>query len=150
MMSINAVKGVEVGAGFGAASLSGEENADQMRAGNDGPLFLSNNNGGVAGGISTGQDLIVRIAIKPTSSILNEVQSVTRDGERCRRAHQGPPRPLRRHPRRARGRVDDGLRAGRPETAPPRPDRKLNPEFKKSPRRRSTGDSVFPLERWEA
>ncbi|KCZ85656.1 chorismate synthase [Hyphomonas adhaerens MHS-3] len=81
MMSINAVKGVEVGAGFGAASLSGEENADQMRAGNDGPLFLSNNNGGVAGGISTGQDLIVRIAIKPTSSILNEVQSVTRDGE---------------------------------------------------------------------
>jgi chorismate synthase len=81
MMSINAVKGVEIGAGFGAASLSGEENADQMRAGNDGPLFLSNNNGGVAGGISTGQDLIVRIAIKPTSSILNEVQSVTRDGE---------------------------------------------------------------------
>jgi chorismate synthase len=81
MMSINAVKGVEIGAGFGAASLSGEENADQMRAGNDGPFFLSNNNGGVAGGISTGQDLIVRIAIKPTSSILNEVQSVTRDGE---------------------------------------------------------------------
>ncbi|WP_375209567.1 chorismate synthase [Hyphomonas jannaschiana] len=81
MMSINAVKGVEIGAGFGAASLSGEENADQMRAGNDGPLFLSNNNGGVAGGISTGQDVIVRIAIKPTSSILNEVQSVTRDGE---------------------------------------------------------------------
>jgi len=52
-----------------------------MRAGNDGPLFLSNNNGGVAGGISTGQDVIVRIAIKPTSSILNEVKSVTRDGE---------------------------------------------------------------------
>jgi len=52
-----------------------------MRAGNDGPLFLSNNNGGVAGGISTGQDVIVRIAIKPTSSILNEVKSITRDGE---------------------------------------------------------------------
>jgi len=82
MMSINAAKGVEIGAGFAAASLSGEENADQMRAGNeDGPRFLSNNNGGVAGGISTGQDIVVRLAIKPTSSILNEVQSITRDGE---------------------------------------------------------------------
>lgn len=82
MMSINAAKGVEIGAGFAAASLSGEENADQMRAGNDdGPRFLSNNNGGVAGGISTGQDVVVRLAIKPTSSILNEVQSITRDGE---------------------------------------------------------------------
>lgn len=82
MMSINAAKGVEIGAGFAAASLSGEDNADQMRAGNeDGPRFLSNNNGGVAGGISTGQDIVVRLAIKPTSSILNEVQSITRKGE---------------------------------------------------------------------
>jgi chorismate synthase len=82
MMSINAAKGVEIGAGFAAASLSGEENADQMRSGNeDGPRFLSNNNGGVAGGISTGQDVVVRLAIKPTSSILNEVQSITRGGE---------------------------------------------------------------------
>jgi len=82
MMSINAAKGVEIGAGFASASLSGEENADQMRAGSeDGPRFLSNNNGGVAGGISTGQDVVVRLAIKPTSSILNEVQSITRDGE---------------------------------------------------------------------
>ncbi|MEO0785090.1 MAG: chorismate synthase [Pseudomonadota bacterium] len=82
MMSINAAKGVEIGAGFAAASLSGEDNADQMRAGNeDGPRFLSNNNGGVAGGISTGQDIVVRLAIKPTSSILNEVQSITREGE---------------------------------------------------------------------
>ena len=81
MMSINAVKGVEVGAGFGAASLSGEENADQMRAGNDGPLFLSNNNGGVAGGISTGQDLIIRIAIKPTSSILTPRRTITKSGD---------------------------------------------------------------------
>ncbi|MEM1150872.1 MAG: chorismate synthase [Pseudomonadota bacterium] len=82
MMSINAAKGVEIGAGFAAASLSGEENADQMRAGNEeGPRFLSNNNGGVAGGISTGQDVVVRLAIKPTSSILNEVQSITREGE---------------------------------------------------------------------
>ncbi len=81
MMSINAAKGVEIGAGFAAASLSGEENADEMRASNDGVRFLSNNNGGVAGGISTGQDVVVRIAIKPTSSILTPVQSVTRDGE---------------------------------------------------------------------
>jgi len=82
MMSINAAKGVELGAGFGAASLSGEENADEMRAGNeDGPRFLSNNNGGVAGGISTGQPVVLRLAIKPTSSILNEVKSITKDGE---------------------------------------------------------------------
>ncbi|MEL7547347.1 MAG: chorismate synthase [Pseudomonadota bacterium] len=81
MMSINAAKGVEIGAGFESAILSGEENADQMRMGNDGIRFLSNNNGGVAGGISTGQDVIVRIAIKPTSSILTERQSVTSDGQ---------------------------------------------------------------------
>lgn len=81
MMSINAAKGVEIGAGFASAGLSGEDNADQMRSGNDGPRFLSNNNGGVAGGISTGQPVVVRLAIKPTSSILTSVQSVTRDGE---------------------------------------------------------------------
>ncbi|MEO0722795.1 MAG: chorismate synthase [Pseudomonadota bacterium] len=81
MMSINAVKGVEIGAGFDAARLSGETNADRMRGGNeDGPRFLSNNNGGVAGGISTGQAIVARIAIKPTSSILTPVESVTRDG----------------------------------------------------------------------
>ena len=81
LMSINAVKGVEIGAGFGAATLSGEANADQMREGNGGPRFLSNNNGGVAGGISTGQPIVAHIAIKPTSSILSEVQSITRDGK---------------------------------------------------------------------
>ena len=81
MMSINAAKGVEIGAGFRAAALRGEDNADEMRMGNDGPRFLSNNNGGVAGGISTGQPVVVRLAIKPTSSILNEVQSITKDGE---------------------------------------------------------------------
>ncbi|NBC21579.1 MAG: chorismate synthase [Alphaproteobacteria bacterium] len=81
LMSINAVKGVEIGAGFAAASLTGEENADTMRAGEEGPAFGSNNNGGVAGGISTGQPLVARIAIKPTSSILTPVESVTRDGE---------------------------------------------------------------------
>lgn len=81
MMSINAVKGVEIGAGFAAAAFSGEDNADQMRSGNEGPRFLSNNNGGIAGGISTGQDIIVRFAVKPTSSILTPVQSVSKNGE---------------------------------------------------------------------
>ncbi len=81
LMSINAVKGVEIGAGFEAARLSGEENADQMRKGAEAPQFLSNNNGGVAGGISTGQALLARLVVKPTSSILTPVKSVTRDGE---------------------------------------------------------------------
>ncbi|MEL6664630.1 MAG: chorismate synthase [Pseudomonadota bacterium] len=80
MMSINAAKGVEIGAGFDAAAFSGEQNADEMRMGSDGVRFLSNNNGGVAGGLSTGQDVVVRLAIKPTSSILTETKSVTRDG----------------------------------------------------------------------
>ena len=81
MMSINAVKGVEIGAGFAAAALTGEENADEMRFGNDGkPLFLSNNAGGILGGISTGQPLVVRFAVKPTSSILTERRSVDRFG----------------------------------------------------------------------
>ncbi len=69
-MSINAVKGVEIGAGFGAAALTGEDNADEMRRGEDGkPGFLSNNNGGVLAGVSTGQEIVVRFAVKPTSSI---------------------------------------------------------------------------------
>ncbi len=81
MMSINAVKGVEIGAGFEAASLSGEENADEMRMGNDGVRFLSNQAGGILGGISTGQDVVVRFAVKPTSSILAERRTVTVDGQ---------------------------------------------------------------------
>ena len=77
MMSINAVKGVEIGDGFGAASLSGEENADEMRAGNDGkPRFLANHAGGILGGISTGQPVVVRFAVKPTSSILSPRKTV--------------------------------------------------------------------------
>ncbi|MEZ2129329.1 MULTISPECIES: chorismate synthase [unclassified Sinorhizobium] len=81
LMSINAVKGVEIGNGFGAAETSGEENADEMRMGNDGkPLFLSNNAGGILGGISTGQPVIARFAIKPTSSILTERRSIDADG----------------------------------------------------------------------
>ncbi|MEQ8603472.1 MAG: chorismate synthase [Marivibrio sp.] len=82
MMSINAVKGVEVGAGFEAAALSGEENADEIRMGNDGrPIFRSNKAGGVLGGISTGQPVVARFAVKPTSSILQPRDTVTRDGE---------------------------------------------------------------------
>ncbi|ALA18237.1 MULTISPECIES: chorismate synthase [Chelatococcus] len=81
LMSINAVKGVEIGAGFEAASLTGEENADEMRLGNDGkPLFLSNHAGGVVGGISTGQAVVARFAVKPTSSILQPRLSVDRFG----------------------------------------------------------------------
>lgn len=81
MMSINAVKGVEIGNGFDAASLSGEENADEIRMGEAGPEFLSNKAGGVLGGISSGQQLVVRFAVKPTSSILTPRKSITADGE---------------------------------------------------------------------
>jgi len=81
LMSINAVKGVEIGAGFAAAALSGEENADEMRMGNDGKLvFLSNQAGGILGGISTGQSIVCRFAVKPTSSILTPRRTVDRYG----------------------------------------------------------------------
>jgi len=80
MMTINAVKGVEVGAGMGAAALTGEQNADQMRMENGQPVFTSNNNGGVLGGISTGQDVVVRFSVKPTSSILSPRATVDRNG----------------------------------------------------------------------
>ena len=84
MMSINAVKGVEIGAGFQAARLRGEDNADRMRPAAEGsnqPQFIANNSGGVAGGISTGQPVVVRVAFKPTSSILTPVETITREGE---------------------------------------------------------------------
>ena len=81
LMSINAAKGVEIGAGFDAATLSGEDNADQIRMGSDGPVFGSNHAGGVLGGISTGQAVVARVAFKPTSSILSPRQTVNEDGE---------------------------------------------------------------------
>jgi chorismate synthase len=85
MMSINAAKGVEIGAGMAAAALTGEENADQMRPGREGgdgmPEFLSNNAGGILGGISTGQQIVARFSVKPTSSILTPRKSITEDGE---------------------------------------------------------------------
>lgn len=82
MMSINAVKGVEVGEGMRAAELTGEENADEIFLGNDGqPVYSSNHAGGILGGISTGQDVVVRFAVKPTSSILRPRQTITKSGE---------------------------------------------------------------------
>ena len=80
MMGINAVKGVEIGAGFGAAELSGAENADEMRMRNGAVDFQSNHAGGILGGISTGQDIIVRFAVKPTSSILTPRDTVDKRG----------------------------------------------------------------------
>ena len=80
MMSINAVKGVEIGAGFQSAKFTGEQNADEMRAGNNGPVFLSNHAGGVLGGISTGAPVVARFAVKPTSSILTSRDTVDRFG----------------------------------------------------------------------
>ncbi len=81
MMSINAVKGVEIGEGMAAAALTGEANADEIRMGPDGPEYGSNHAGGILGGISTGQDIVVRFAVKPTSSILTPRKTVTKSGE---------------------------------------------------------------------
>jgi chorismate synthase len=82
MMSINAVKGVEIGEGMAAAMLTGEENADEIFLGNDGkPVYSSNHAGGILGGISTGQDIVVRFAVKPTSSILKPRQTITKGGQ---------------------------------------------------------------------
>ena len=81
LMSINAVKGVEIGDGFASAALTGVDNADEMRMGADGkPLFLSNHAGGILGGISTGQPVIARFAVKPTSSLLIPRRSIDADG----------------------------------------------------------------------
>jgi chorismate synthase len=81
LMSINAVKGVEIGDGFASAALSGEDNADEMRAGNDGkPVFLSNHAGGILGGISSGQPIVARFVVKPTSSILAPRKTIDKNG----------------------------------------------------------------------
>jgi chorismate synthase len=89
LMGINAVKGVEIGAGFGAAELSGEENADEMRMKAGRVAFLSNQAGGILGGISTGQDIVARFAVKPTSSILAPRRTVTIAGEETEIATKG-------------------------------------------------------------
>ncbi len=80
MMSINAVKGVEIGAGMGAAALTGEENADEIRMVDGKPHFKSNNAGGILGGISSGQDVVVRFSVKPTSSILTPRETIDKNG----------------------------------------------------------------------
>ena len=89
MVSINAVKGVEIGDGFAAARLTGEGNADPMRPGEDGPEFAANHAGGIAGGISTGQPVVLRVAFKPTSSILTPVETISREGEATEIATKG-------------------------------------------------------------
>jgi chorismate synthase len=89
MVSIPAVKGVEIGAGFAAVARSGPENNDAMRMRDGGPVFLSNNAGGVLGGISTGQDIVVRVAIKPTSSVATPQETVTVGGENAEIATTG-------------------------------------------------------------
>ena len=81
MMSINAVKGVEIGSGFASSSLSGEDNADEMSIDPSGVTFHNNNAGGILGGISTGQDIVVRFCVKPTSSILTPRRTITTSGE---------------------------------------------------------------------
>ena len=80
LMSINAAKGVEIGAGFAAAGWNGTDNADEIRMDDGNPLFLSNHSGGILGGISNGDDIVARVAIKPTSSMLTPVQSIDADG----------------------------------------------------------------------
>ena len=80
-MSINAVKAVEIGEGMAAAALRGSENADEIRMGPDGPIYSSNHAGGILGGISTGQDVVLRFAVKPTSSILTSRRTITKSGE---------------------------------------------------------------------
>ncbi|WP_267347316.1 chorismate synthase [Sphingomonas sp. GM_Shp_2] len=88
-MSINAVKGIEIGDGFAAAALTGEQNADPMRPGAQGPHFLANHAGGIAGGIATGQPIRLRCAFKPTSSILTPVETIDRDGAAAEIATKG-------------------------------------------------------------
>ena len=121
MVSIPAVKGVEIGSGFAGAARSGPENNDEMRMEDGRPVFLSNNAGGVLGGISTGQDIVVRVAIKPTSSVV--VPAADREPRRRGRRdrHHRPPRPVRRHPRRAGVRGDAGAGPRRPLAAPQGP-----------------------------
>ncbi len=119
LMGINAVKAVEIGAGFAAAALHGEENADAMHMADGAVAFDANHAGGILGGISTGQPIVVRFAVKPTSSILVPVASVGPAWGRGGRVDPGAARPLRRHPRGAGRGGYAGLRSGRPPVAPP-------------------------------
>ena len=118
MMSINAAKGVEIGDGF--CRRAPARRGQCRRDARPGPTFLSNHAGGILGGISTGQPVVVRVAFKPTSSILTPMPTIDRDGNETEIVDQGPARSVRRHPRRADRRGDDGAGPRRPEAAPPR------------------------------
>ena len=119
MMSINAVKAVEIGDGFAGAAVPGEEAHDTMHMEDGAMVFDSNRAGGTLGGITNGEPLVVRFAVKPTSSLPRPQPTVTVGGEDATAVHQGPARSLRRHPRRAGRRGHDGLRPRRPLAAPP-------------------------------
>ena len=150
LMSINAVKGVEIGDGFATAAMSGEDNADEMRMKDGAPAFLSNHAGGILGGISTGQDIVCRLVgeadqLDPRAGAQHRPLR-----QRGRAAHQGPPRSLRRHPRHAGRRGDGGLRAGRPSAAPSRAVRLRSRRWLPSPWRRATArctTSAWPSSR---
>ena len=123
LMGINAVKGVEIGDGFATAALRGEDNADEMRMGNDGkPVFLSNHAGGILGGISTGQAIVCPLRGQADLVDPDPAQDRRPLRPRHRDRHQGPPRPLRRHPRGADRRGHGGVRAGRSLSDASRPD----------------------------
>ena len=92
MMSINAVKGVEIGAGMASAELTGEANADEISMGADGPEYSSNHAGGILGGVSTGQDVVCRFAVKPTSSILKPRRTITKTSRTSPSISLGPTR----------------------------------------------------------
>jgi hypothetical protein len=123
MMGINAVKGVEIGAGFASVTQRGTTHGDSLSP----QGFRSNNAGGVLGGISTGQDLEVSIAIKPTSSILSPRESIDVVWPLHRGGHQGPPRSVRGHPRHAHRRGHAGAGGDGARAAPPRPVRRRQP-----------------------
>ena len=120
MMGINAVKGVEIGAGFASVAQRGTTHGDSLTP----QGFRTNNAGGVLGGISTGQDLEVSIAIKPTSSIITPARHHRPAGPGHAGDHQGPPRPLRRHPRHADRRSDAGAGGDGARAAPARAERR--------------------------
>ena len=116
MMGINAVKGVEIGAGFDSVAQKGSEHGDELTP----EGFVGNNAGGVLGGISTGQDITVSIAIKPTSSIRTPRRSIDKEGNPGDGGNLRPPRPVRGHPRHADRRSHAGAGADRPRADAPR------------------------------
>ena len=120
MMGINAVKGVEIGAGFASVAQRGTEHSDEMTP----QGFLSNNAGGILGGISTGQDVVVTIAVKPTSSIRLDRRSIDKAGSRSIVNTPRAARSVRRHPRDADRRSDAGARADGSRAAAPRAERR--------------------------